>query len=98
MIRYILASQCGEWIFNGLLGGAHKEYVVLLCTIFRLLASPLITDSVIRTLSNLERRFQVLHRQLLPPIAAPLFWFTDLIVNRRDSTPTQTLVGAWDPN
>ena len=72
LIRYILASQCGEWIFNGLLGGAHKEYVVLLCTIFRLLASPLITDSVIRTLSNLERRFQVLHRQLLPPIAAPL--------------------------
>eukprot|EP00808_Paulinella_micropora_P007627 g34164.t1 len=69
---YILASQCGEWIFNGLLTGAHKEYVVLLCAIFRLLTSPVITNSVIKTLANLERRFQAVHRQLLPPIAAPL--------------------------
>ena len=72
VFRYILASQCGEWIFNGLLTGAHKEYVVTLCTIFRLLASPVITPAVLRALFDLERNFQVMHRNLLPPVAAPL--------------------------
>eukprot|EP00808_Paulinella_micropora_P005604 g10655.t1 len=70
--RYILASQCGEWIFDDLLSGDRKQYVVTLCILFRLLASPVITGRVVGALARLERRFQTLHRKLLPPIAAPL--------------------------
>eukprot|EP00808_Paulinella_micropora_P024927 g36500.t1 len=69
---YILASQCGEWIFDDLLSGDRKQYVVTLCTLFRLFASPNITGRVVGALARLEGRFQTLHRKLLPPIAAPL--------------------------
>eukprot|EP00808_Paulinella_micropora_P024932 g36505.t1 len=69
---YILASQCGEWIFDDLLSGDRKQYVVTLCTLYRLFASPNITGRVVGALARLEGRFQTLHRKLLPPIAAPL--------------------------
>jgi len=67
-----LASQCGEWIFDGILKGKKKEYVVLLCTIFRLMAAPVVTPALVTTLTQLERNFQTLHRELMTPLSSPL--------------------------
>jgi len=69
--RYTLEQQ-GEWIFAGLLQGELLEYVVTLCTIFRLLAAPAQTEQSVQALARLGVRFQYLHRKLLPPPCRPL--------------------------
>jgi len=69
---YTLAL-CGEWIFQGLIEDAKLlEYCVTLCTIFRLLAAPIITPRLTATLDRLETVFQRLHVEVMPPIARPL--------------------------
>eukprot|EP00808_Paulinella_micropora_P000289 g33162.t1 len=52
--------------------GKKKEYVVLLCTIFCLIAAPVVTPALVTTLTQLERNFQTLHRQLMSPVSSPL--------------------------
>jgi len=44
----------------------------MLCSIFRLMASPVVTPRLVKTLTQLERSFQSLHRQLMSPVTSPL--------------------------
>ena len=66
-------SQCGEWIFDGLIQDADfKEYVTTLCCIFRLATSKKVTEELSEKLGRLEARFQSLHRRIVPPVCHPL--------------------------
>eukprot|EP00808_Paulinella_micropora_P029722 g55441.t1 len=69
--RYVLAQQ-GEWIFDGLLREEVLEYVVTLCTLFRLMAAPKQNPARLATMMTLCDRFQYIHTRLLPPPCRPL--------------------------
>ena len=69
--RYVLAQQ-GEWIFDGLLQGEVLEYVVTLCTLFRLMAAPKQNPANLANMTALCDRFQFLHTRLMPPPCRPL--------------------------
>eukprot|EP00808_Paulinella_micropora_P012749 g72488.t1 len=68
---YVLAQQ-GEWIFDGLLRGEVLEYVVTLCTLFRLMAAPKQNPARLATMMTLCDRFQYIHTRLMPPPCRPL--------------------------
>jgi len=69
---YVL-SQCGEWIFDGLIENVEfKEYVTTMCCIFRLAASKKVSGELSETLRRLEARFQRLHGEIVPPMCHPL--------------------------
>jgi len=69
--RYVLAQQ-GEWIFDGLLTGEVLEYVVTLCTLFRLMAARKQSPELLASMMTLSDRFQFLHVKLMPPPCRPL--------------------------
>eukprot|EP00808_Paulinella_micropora_P002466 g33339.t1 len=68
---YILSQQ-GDWIFQGLLSGEFLEYAVTMCTIFRLFAASEPDDRSLDILDGLVKRFDYLHRKLMPPPCRPL--------------------------